>query len=71
MQFWMYLLSCADGSYDIGHTDDLEKRMAAHDDGTFGGYTARRGPVTLRYAEVFDARDDAFPSFDKLRMSEI
>jgi len=60
MQFWTYLLSCADGSYYVGHTDDLEKRIAAHDDGTFGGYTSRRRPVALRYAEVFDTRDDAF-----------
>jgi predicted GIY-YIG superfamily endonuclease len=34
--------------------------MAAHSDGTFGGYTAKRRPVTLRYAEVFDTRDEAF-----------
>ena len=48
MQFWMYMLSCADGSHFVGHTDDLEKRMAAHDDGTFGAYTARHRPVRLR-----------------------
>ncbi|PYR39743.1 MAG: hypothetical protein DMF95_35110, partial [Acidobacteria bacterium] len=47
MQFWTYLLTCADGSYYVGHTDDLEKRLAAHQDGSFAGYTARRRPVTL------------------------
>jgi predicted GIY-YIG superfamily endonuclease len=60
MQFWMYMLTCADGSYYVGHTDDLERRVAAHQDGTFGGYTAKRRPVTLSYAEVFDTRDGAF-----------
>ena len=60
LQFWTYLLSCADGSYYIGHTDNLEKRLAEHNDGRFGGYTAKRRPVTLRYAEVFDSRDDVF-----------
>src|SRR5882672_539817 len=60
MQFWMYVLACADGSYYVGHTDDLEKRLAAHSDGTFGGYTAKRPPVTVAYAEVYDSRDEAF-----------
>ena len=60
MAFWTYVLSRADGSYYVGHTDDLDKRMAAHHDGSLGGYTSRRRPLTLRYAEVFDTRDDAF-----------
>jgi len=60
MQFWMYMLNCADGSYYVGHTDDLETRLAAHNDGSFRGYTASRRPVTLAYAEVFDSRDEAF-----------
>jgi predicted GIY-YIG superfamily endonuclease len=60
MQFWMYVAICADGSYYVGHTDDLEKRLAAHNDGTFGGYTAKRRPIVLAYAEVFDSRDEAF-----------
>src|SRR5262245_49376050 len=60
MQFWMYVLACADNSYYVGHTDDLEKRVAAHNDGTFGGYTATRRPTTLVYAEAYDSRDEAF-----------
>jgi len=60
MQFWTYLLRCADGSYYVGHTDDLDLRLAKHDDGTIGGYTSTRRPLTLVYAEPFDTRDDAF-----------
>ena len=30
MAFWVYMLRCADGSYYTGHTDDLERRLAAH-----------------------------------------
>ncbi len=30
--FFAYMLQCADGSYYVGHTDDLEKRVAEHDD---------------------------------------
>jgi predicted GIY-YIG superfamily endonuclease len=60
MQFWMYIVRCADDSYYVGHTEDLEKRLAMHQDGTLRGYTAKRRPVTLIYAEVFDSRDEAF-----------
>jgi predicted GIY-YIG superfamily endonuclease len=60
MPYWTYLLRCADGSYYVGHTDDLDLRIAKHDDGTLGGYTSTRRPVTLVYAESFDTRDDAF-----------
>ena len=60
MQFWLYVLTCADASYYIGHTDDLDKRIAEHQDGSFGGYTSKHRPVTLTYAEVYDSRDEAF-----------
>ena len=60
MQFWTYILRCADGSYYVGHTDDLERRVAQHAEGSFCGYTAERRPITLVYAEEFDSRDEAF-----------
>ena len=60
MQFWTYLLRCADGSYYVGHTDDFDLRLAKHHDGTYGGYTSTRRPIVLVYAEAFDSRDDAF-----------
>ena len=43
--FYLYILRCRDGSYYVGHTDDLEKRMVEHAEGLCGGYTARRRPV--------------------------
>lgn len=30
MSFWIYILKCVDGSYYTGHTNNLEKRLAAH-----------------------------------------
>ena len=56
----MYILECCDGSYYVGHSDDLEKRVASHDDGTLGGYTFTRRLVRLIYAEVYDTRNAAF-----------
>jgi len=39
---YLYILLCADGSYYAGITrDSLEKRIAEHQAGTFGGYTSR------------------------------
>lgn len=60
MDFHAYLLLCCDGSYYAGHTDDLEQRMAQHQTGALGGYTALRRPVTLVWSERFATRDEAF-----------
>jgi predicted GIY-YIG superfamily endonuclease len=57
--FFLYILRCADGSYYIGHTDDLETRMAHHVTGACDGYTAERLPVTIEYVEEFATRYDA------------
>jgi predicted GIY-YIG superfamily endonuclease len=60
MQFWVDLLECSDGSFYVGHTDNLEIRIASHQDGTYCGYTSSRRPVTLIYSETYDTRDEAF-----------
>jgi predicted GIY-YIG superfamily endonuclease len=60
MGAWLYILLCADGSYYVGTTrDSLDHRFAEHQAGTFGGYTARRRPVTLVYSQEFQRITDA------------
>ena len=60
MNAWLYILLCADGSYYVGTTrDTLDQRFAEHQAGTFGGYTARRRPVTLMYSQEFQRITDA------------
>jgi putative endonuclease len=60
MGAWLYILLCADGSYYTGTTrTDLEIRIAQHQAGHFGGYTATRRPVALVYSEYFDRILDA------------
>ena len=59
MAFYAYMLRCADGRFYVGHTDDLELRMAHHISGTLGGYTATRRPVTLVWADTFQTRIEA------------
>ena len=60
MAFWVYILRCADDSYYVGHTENLELRVAQHQSGDLGGYTKPRRPVRLVYSEKFSTRDDAF-----------
>ncbi len=60
MSFYVYMLLCSDGSYYTGHTDDLQRRLAAHQRGDISGYTSKRKPVQLVFAEEFASRDEAF-----------
>jgi predicted GIY-YIG superfamily endonuclease len=60
MSFWVYILECADGSYYVGHTDNLEKRLAEHEQNTFKCYTSYQLPVKLVFCSEFSTRDDAF-----------
>lgn len=46
-----YLLRCADDTLYCGITNDLDKRLAAHNAGTAAKYTRTRGPVELAYVE--------------------
>ena len=44
---WVYVLECGDGSYYTGWTNDLVKRVRAHQAGKGGKYTRSRLPVRL------------------------
>ena len=47
----VYILKCRDGSYYTGWTNDIEKRLAAHNSGTGAKYTKSRRPAVLVYIE--------------------
>ncbi|MEW6716415.1 MAG: GIY-YIG nuclease family protein [Chloroflexota bacterium] len=57
---WMYILECADGSYYVGSTFDLEKRVWEHNEGLGSRYTKYRCPVKLVYAAEFALIDEAY-----------
>jgi len=59
MTFWTYMLRCADGSYYLGHTEDLEARIGAHQSGLIKGYTQKRRPVSLAWSQDFPDRYSA------------
>lgn len=51
-QGWVcYLLNCADGTLYCGVTNDLQKRVAAHNGNEGAKYTRGRTPVRLVYVE--------------------
>lgn len=56
---YTYLLECADGSLYCGWTNDLEKRLASHNNGTGAKYTRCRRPVSLIYYEAFETKHEA------------
>ena len=47
---WVYMLECGDGSLYTGWTNDLARRLAAHQSGRGAKYTRGRAPVRLVYA---------------------
>lgn len=56
---WVYVLRCKDGTLYTGWTNDLEKRLAAHNAGQGAKYTRGRGPVTLVWRQGFATRGEA------------
>ena len=59
MKAFTYILVCADGTLYTGWTNDLEKRLAAHNAGRGAKYTRSRRPVRLFYYEEFEEKCEA------------
>ncbi|MFA6903379.1 MAG: GIY-YIG nuclease family protein [Gallionellaceae bacterium] len=51
MSWVCYLLRCADDTLYCGITNDMEKRLAAHNAGEGAKYTRGRLPVSVVYRE--------------------
>ncbi|MDW4572221.1 GIY-YIG nuclease family protein [Microbacterium sp. M3] len=57
---FLYILRCSDGSYYVGSTVDMERRLAQHQAGEGSAYTRRRLPVELAWLGEFERIEDAF-----------
>ena len=53
---YTYILRCADGTYYCGWTNNLDRRLKAHNEGKGAKYTRSRRPVALVYYEPFHKR---------------
>ena len=59
MEFKVYILqSQLDGSYYIGYTTDLEKRLSNHNSGK-SNYTSKKIPWKVVYSENFATKSEA------------
>ncbi len=56
---YTYILECSDGTLYCGWTNDLEKRLLAHNEGKGAKYTRGRRPVKLVYYEEFETKEEA------------
>ena len=55
----VYILRCSDDSLYTGMTNNIEKRLAAHGQGTAAKYTRSRRPVKLQATSAMMNRSDA------------
>ena len=56
---YTYILKCSDETLYTGWTNDLEKRINAHNAGKGAKYTKNRRPVELAYYEEFATKEEA------------
>ena len=56
---YTYILKCSDETLYTGWTNDLEKRINAHNAGKGAKYTKNRRPVELAYYEEFATKEGA------------
>ncbi|MFS8158862.1 MAG: GIY-YIG nuclease family protein [Candidatus Roizmanbacteria bacterium] len=55
MSFFTYILQCSDGTYYVGCTNNLNRRVKEHNGSKRGAhYTKIRRPVELKYHEIFE-----------------
>ena len=56
---YTYIVKCSDGTFYTGWTNDLTRRMEAHNQGRGAKYAKARRPVTLIYYETFETKEEA------------
>jgi len=55
---YVYILMCSDRSYYIGVTNDIDRRLAEHVEGSDNGYTSKRRAVELVWvSDELDIQD--------------
>ncbi len=60
MKAFTYILKCSNGSYYVGSTKDLNRRIEQHQSGEGANHTKKYLPVELIYYEEYTRIDDAF-----------
>ncbi|TSC58009.1 MAG: putative endonuclease [Candidatus Peregrinibacteria bacterium Greene0416_62] len=55
----VYILELQDGSYYVGHTNDLQRRLHEHKNGIACAHTKKSGMTKLLWSEEVIDRDQA------------
>ncbi len=67
-QYWVYILCCKDGTFYTGVTNNLDRRIAEHQNGRNPTcYTFSRRPVILGYASEYRYILDAIRSEKQIK----
>ena len=59
MPYFTYIIRCRDDTLYTGWTDDVDKRLAAHNSGVGSKYTRAKLPVELVYKEEHPSKSEA------------
>ena len=60
MSYFVYILECADKTFYVGCTNDLDRRLKQHNNSKWGAhYTKIRRPVILKFSETFSTLKEA------------
>ena len=66
--YWTYILECADGSYYVGMTNDMDRRLEEHQSGHDPlAYTHTRRPLKLVFSEMSNTPEQAIELEKKLK----
>lgn len=59
MPWFVYIIQCRDSKLYTGITNNLERRIKAHNNGNGCRFTKYRTPVILRHSEDYPTKPDA------------
>ena len=66
--FYLYILTCSDGTLYTGIATDLMRRVEEHNTSDLGAkYTRTRRPVHLSYSQEFEDRAEASQAEYKIK----
>lgn len=67
MSFWAYMLHCRGGYFYVGHTENLEARIAQHKSGEVRGFASDHHPVELVWSQEFPTRYEALQAERRIK----
>ena len=62
-----YIVECRGGELYCGYSNNVEKRVDAHNKKRGAKYTKTRLPVKLVYTECFDSKSEAMKREDQIK----